>query len=85
MQAASYDFEVTRDPWISTSPILIMAALDMTVFHDWGIFQGRYTLCLLFEYASTLGLIDVAYVPPAGIPPDFQIFGAQMIMSFSAV
>ena len=28
--------------------------------------QGRFILAMLFEYAATLGLIDVAYIPPAG-------------------
>jgi hypothetical protein len=32
---------------------------------QWGIFQGRYILCLLFEYAATLGMLDVGYVHPA--------------------
>ena len=33
-------------------------------FHDWPILEGRYTLAVLFEYAATLGLLDVDYVPP---------------------
>ena len=33
---------------------------------EWGILQERYTLCFLFEYAATLGIVDVAYVRPAG-------------------
>src|SRR3989442_3928132 len=41
-------------------------------FHDWELLQGRYALCLLFEYAATLGLIDVAYVAPAGVRRDFR-------------
>jgi hypothetical protein len=41
-------------------------------YHDWEILQGRYTLCLLFEYAATLGLIDVAYVNPAGVRRDYR-------------
>jgi hypothetical protein len=34
--------------------------------HDWPLLEGRYTLCVLFEYAATLGLIDVTYTDPAG-------------------
>jgi len=41
-------------------------------FHDWPLLEGRYTLCLLFEYAATLGLIDVAYTDPAGARDDFR-------------
>jgi hypothetical protein len=37
----------------------------------WPILEGRYTLCVLFEYAATLGLIDVAYSDPVGARDDF--------------
>jgi hypothetical protein len=40
--------------------------------HDWSVLQGRYTLCLLFEYAATLGLIDVRYIDPDGARDDFH-------------
>ena len=29
-----------------------------------GFLDHRYLLCVLFEYAATLGLVDVAFVPP---------------------
>ncbi len=32
----------------------------------WGVLQDRYLLAFLFEYVATLGLIDVAFVPPTG-------------------
>ncbi len=41
-------------------------------FHDWPILEGRYTLCVVFEYAATLGLVDVAYSDPAGARDDFR-------------
>ena len=41
-------------------------------FHDWPLLEGRYTLCVLFEYAATLGLIDVTYADPAGARDDFR-------------
>jgi hypothetical protein len=41
-------------------------------YGGWHILQARYALCLLFEYAATLGLIDVAYVPPDGARPDYH-------------
>jgi len=34
--------------------------------------QGRYTLCLLFEYAATLGLIYVAYIAPYYARSDYS-------------
>ncbi|CAN5718841.1 hypothetical protein BH10ACT9_BH10ACT9_43830 [soil metagenome] len=39
---------------------------------SWEILEGRYTLAVLFEYAATLGLIDVDYTDPAGARQDFQ-------------
>jgi hypothetical protein len=41
-------------------------------FHDWPLLEGRYTLCVLFDYAATLGLIDVTYTDPAGALDDFR-------------
>ena len=40
-------------------------------FHDWPILEGRYTLAVLFEYAATLGLLDVDYVSPGPCPRRF--------------
>ena len=41
-------------------------------FHNWTLLEGRYTLAVLFEYAATLGLIDIAYTNPAGAREDFH-------------
>ncbi|MGH3976043.1 MAG: helicase-associated domain-containing protein, partial [Pseudonocardiaceae bacterium] len=41
-------------------------------FHGWEILEGRYTLAVLFEYAGTLGLLDLDYVHPTGAREDFQ-------------
>jgi hypothetical protein len=41
-------------------------------FHAWEILEGRYTLAVLFEYAGTLGLLDLDYVHPSGAREDFQ-------------
>ena len=40
--------------------------------HLWKLLQGRYVLALLFEYAATMGLLDVAYPPPQGVRPDYS-------------
>jgi hypothetical protein len=40
--------------------------------HDWEQLQGRYILAVLFEYAATLGLIDVGYLPPQGVRDDYH-------------
>ncbi|WP_165066588.1 hypothetical protein [Paludisphaera rhizosphaerae] len=39
--------------------------------HAWEQLQGRFILVFLFEYAATLGVVDVAYLPPQGIRDDF--------------
>ncbi|MGR8009726.1 helicase-associated domain-containing protein [Streptomyces hypolithicus] len=40
--------------------------------HGWSLLQGRYTLAVFFEYAATLGLIDVEYVPAPGARDDYR-------------
>lgn len=37
---------------------------------SWSILQDSYLKCFLFEYAATLGLLDVAYIPPHSAPQD---------------
>lgn len=52
--------------------------------HDWSILEGRYTLAVLFEYAATLGLLDIDYVDPAGAREDFSdMWGADGIDALS--
>jgi Helicase conserved C-terminal domain len=41
-------------------------------YHAWEILEGRYTLAVLFEYAGTLGLLDLNYIHPTGARKDFQ-------------
>ena len=71
MQASSFDFSVTRDPWRLYIADPNYGSLGYAGHHDWDILQGRYLLCLLFEYAATLGLIDVAYTDPKGARSDY--------------
>ncbi len=47
-------------------------SLGYAGFGDWPILEGRYTLAVVFEYAATLGLLDVRYVDPAGARDDFR-------------
>ena len=71
MRAADYDFIVTRDPWRLYLGEPRHGSLGYAGNHDWDILQGRYVLSVLFEYAATLGMIDVAYTHPDGARPDF--------------
>ncbi len=84
MQAASFDFEVTRNPWNLYLADPHYGSLEYEGYHDWAILQGRYLLCLLFEYAATLGLIDVAYTDPHGARRDFtRIWGSDELSYLS--
>ncbi|MBD2436442.1 helicase-associated domain-containing protein [Nostoc sp. FACHB-110] len=68
--AKGYNFEVTRNLWnlyISDSHYGSLGNGG----DDWEILQGRYALCLLFEYVATLGMINIAYVNPGGVRPDY--------------
>ena len=48
--------------------------------HDWALLEGRYVLAVAFEYAATLGLIDVRYVEPEGARDDFgKLWGGEGI------
>jgi hypothetical protein len=45
----------------------------------WNVLEGRYALCVLFEYAATLGVVDVAYTDPQGARDDYRdLWGAHM-------
>ena len=50
----------------------------------WDLVEGRYALCVLFEYAATLGLIDVAYTGPRGARDDYRaLWGADQLSCLS--
>jgi hypothetical protein len=72
MIAAEFSFAVTREPWDLYISDPQYGSLGYDGYHDWEIVQGRYALCLLFEYAATLGMVDVAYVNPAGVRRDYR-------------
>ena len=71
MHVEGFDFAVNRDPWNLYLVQPEYGSLGYDGSHDWDILEGRYALCLLFEYAATLGLIDVAYTEPHGARPDY--------------
>ena len=68
---APYDFSVTRDPWRLYIGESRYGSLGYEGSHGWEIVQGRYVMCLLFEYAATLGMIDVAYTHPENARHDY--------------
>jgi len=82
MQAAGYDLEITRGPWELYITDSNYGSLGHAGFHDWHILQKRYLACLLFEYAATLGMIDLAYAEPWEAPCDFGDLWGTDDMSF---
>lgn len=78
MQAGGFDFVVNRDPWNLYLGEPGYGSLGYDGSHDWAIIEGRYALCLLFEYAATLGLIDVAYAEPHDARLDYtHLWGSE--------
>jgi len=76
MQSKGLDFQVARYPWK-----LYLGDSHYGHLDDYGsetIIRSRYLLAFLFEYAATLGLIDVAFTHPAGALMDFDhLYGGQ--------
>ncbi|HOW64702.1 MAG TPA: hypothetical protein PK256_05395 [Verrucomicrobiota bacterium] len=72
MRAAGFQFEVTRNPWSLYICDAQYGSLGYEGYGGWNILQERYLLCLLFEYAAPLGMIDIAYEHPAGARNDFK-------------
>lgn len=71
MQAAGFRFEVTRNAWGLYLCDPQYGSLGYSGYGGWNILQERYILCLLFEYAAPLGIIDIVYEHPAGARPDY--------------
>ena len=67
MIAAGYEFEVSRNP-----ESLTLEGYGSLYDSSFLILEARYILCFLFEYVSTLGLVDVAYIHPEDGVFNFQ-------------
>ena len=79
MLSNRFTFEVVKTaPWRLYICDPEYGALGHDGYHDWNILQDRYLLCFLFEYAASLGLIDVAYLNPKDARDDFrELWGAD--------
>lgn len=64
MRAAGLEFKVTRDPWHLYVGDARYGSLGHQGWHGWDVLEGRFLRCLLFEYAATLGMVDVAFTRP---------------------
>jgi hypothetical protein len=69
MRAADLMFEVSADPWKLYIADREYGALGYDGFGGWDVLQDRYLLCILMEYAATLGLVDIAYKIPDNARP----------------
>jgi hypothetical protein len=78
MQGSERDFEVTHDPWKLYLCERQYGSLGYDGANEWNILQGRYVAAVLFEYAATLGMVDVAYGDAAGARDDYGgLWGAD--------
>lgn len=80
--ATDHDFAVARSAWqlYIDSPQYGSLGYDGTGH----ILEERYLLCLMFEYAATLGMVDVAFVPPSAARPDYgHLWGTDDLPYFS--
>lgn len=84
MQATDQLFEVTHDRWKLYLQERQYGSLGYDGSGGWNILQMRYIAALLFEYAATLGMVDVAYTDPAGARDDFHgMWGADDLACLS--
>lgn len=72
LRATDRDFDLSHRPYDLYIAEHYYGNLGYDSKHAWEQLQGRYILALLFEYVATLGLVDVAYVPPQGVRDDFR-------------
>jgi hypothetical protein len=82
VQASGHTFCVTRDAW---GLYICDPQHGSFGYEGWSSYlEGRYLLGFLFEYAATLGLIDVAYIHPAGARRDYhEMWGTDDMVFFS--
>ena len=80
VRAQGLYFEVTRSPWNLYIADPQYGRLGHEGDNDWNLLEGRYARCLLFEYAATLGVIDIAFTHPDGAQQDFyRIWGTDQM------
>ncbi len=72
LRATGQKFQIASDAWSLYISESEYGSLGYDDSHAWEQLQGRYALAFLFEIAATLGLIDVAYVPPQYARHDFR-------------
>jgi len=79
MQVEGFIFEVCHDPWSLYVEDPRHGSLGYDGFHGWNVLQKRYVSTVLFEYAATLGLVDLAHIHPAAAEIDHELWGADCL------
>ena len=72
LKASAPDFAVTHAAWKLYISEQRYGSLGFDIANSWELLQGRFVLAFLFEYAATLGLLDVAYFSPEGARNDYR-------------
>ena len=86
IQSTEYDFEIASEAalWELYICEKRYGSLGYSGFGGWEIVQARYTLCFLFEYLATLGLIDIAVSKPNFVRKDYgDLWGMDDLDYFS--
>jgi len=82
LRASGNDFTVSRSAW----DLYICEKQYGSLGYEGGeqILDERYLLAFLLEYAATLGVIDVALIPPAGARYNYgRLWGTDDLVYFS--
>ena len=82
MRAADHVFAVAHDLWKLYLCERQYGSLGYDGSHGWNILQDRYMAAVLFEYAVTLGMVDVSYFDPAQGMMTFGTCGAPTNCGF---
>jgi len=81
-RASGNDFSVTRNAWNLYIGELQYGSLGYE--NGERILEERYLIAFLLEYAATLGIIDVALIPPAGARHNCgSLWGTDELVYFS--
>jgi len=87
LQAQATPLTVARSPLARWALYLVdpsRGSLGPAGWRAWNALEGRYALCVLFEYVATLGVVDVAYTGPRGARDDYrELWGADRYDSLS--
>lgn len=84
MYATDLRFAVTRDPWTLYLVDQEYGSFGYANERGGDELELRYLLCVLFEYAATLGLVDVAFTDPSSARLDFTSrWGADYVSFLS--